>query len=102
MPQVRILNPQKDNLILDPEKVTEMLGVPPEKVVDVMALRGDSVDNVPGAPGIGDKGSVELIQEFGIGGGGAGPRGRGEAQELSRVAGAESRCGVAIKRTGDD
>ncbi len=64
-PQVKILNPQKDNLILDPDKVTEMLGVPPDKVVDVMALRGDSVDNIPGAPGIGDKGSVELIKEFG-------------------------------------
>jgi DNA polymerase-1 len=64
-PQVKILNPQKDNLILDPAKVTETLGVPPEKVVDVMALRGDSVDNIPGAPGIGDKGSVELIREFG-------------------------------------
>jgi DNA polymerase-1 len=64
-PQVRILNPQKDNLILDPDKVTETLGVPPEKVVDVMALRGDAVDNIPGAPGIGDKGSVELIREFG-------------------------------------
>ncbi|MGB6742847.1 MAG: DNA polymerase I [Terracidiphilus sp.] len=62
---VKILNPQKDNLILDPAKVTEVLGVPPEKVVDVMALRGDSVDNVPGAPGIGDKGSVDLILEFG-------------------------------------
>jgi DNA polymerase-1 len=64
-PKVKILNPQKDNLILDPARVTETLGVPPEKVVDVMALRGDSVDNIPGAPGIGDKGSVELIQEFG-------------------------------------
>jgi DNA polymerase-1 len=64
-PQVKILNPQKDNLILDPAKVTETLGVPPEKVVDVMALRGDAVDNIPGAPGIGDKGSVDLIQEFG-------------------------------------
>ena len=64
-PQVKILNPQKDNLILDPAKVTETLGVPPEKVVDVMALRGDAVDNIPGAPGIGDKGSVELILEFG-------------------------------------
>jgi DNA polymerase-1 len=63
--QVRILNPQKDNLVLDPEKVKEVLGVPPEKVVDVMALRGDSVDNIPGAPGIGDKGSVDLIVEFG-------------------------------------
>jgi DNA polymerase-1 len=64
-PQVKVLNPQKDNLILDPAKVEEVLGVPPEKVVDVMALRGDSVDNIPGAPGIGDKGSVELIKEFG-------------------------------------
>ena len=64
-PQVKILNPQKDNLVLDPAKVFETLGVPPEKVVDLMALRGDAVDNIPGAPGIGDKGSVELILEFG-------------------------------------
>jgi DNA polymerase-1 len=63
--QVKILNPQKDNLILDPAGVTATLGVPPEKVVDVMALRGDTVDNIPGAPGIGDKGSVDLIVEFG-------------------------------------
>ena len=63
--QVKVLNPQKDNLILDPAKVVEVLGVPPDKVVDVMALRGDSVDNIPGAPGIGDKGSVDLIVEFG-------------------------------------
>jgi len=63
--RVKILNPQKDNLILDPAKVNEVLGVPPEKVIDVMALRGDSIDNIPGAPGIGDKGSVELIKEFG-------------------------------------
>ena len=64
-PQVKILNPQKDNLILDPAGVNETLGVPPDKVVDVMALRGDAVDNIPGAPGIGDKGSVDLIREFG-------------------------------------
>src|SRR4051812_787130 len=63
--RVKMLNPQKDNLILDPAKVEEVLGVPPEKVVDVMALRGDSIDNIPGAPGIGDKGSVDLIKEFG-------------------------------------
>jgi DNA polymerase-1 len=62
---VKMLNPQKDNLLLDPAKVVEVLGVPPEKVVDVMALRGDAVDNIPGAPGIGDKGSVDLIVEFG-------------------------------------
>jgi DNA polymerase-1 len=64
-PQVKVLNPQKDNLVLDAAKVEETLGVPPEKVIDVMALRGDSIDNIPGAPGIGDKGSVDLIVEFG-------------------------------------
>jgi DNA polymerase-1 len=64
-PQVSILNPTKDNLVLDPAGVEAALGVPPERVIDVMALRGDSIDNIPGAPGIGDKGSVELIQQFG-------------------------------------
>ena len=63
--RVLVLNPPKDNLICDAGKVEEILGVPPERVVDVMALRGDSIDNVPGAPGIGDKGSVDLIRRFG-------------------------------------
>ena len=63
--QVHILNPPKDNLICDAAKVEEILGVPPERVIDVMALRGDSIDNIPGAPGIGDKGSVEIIKRFG-------------------------------------
>jgi len=62
---VQILNPPKDNLICDAAKVEEILGVPPERVIDVMALRGDSIDNIPGAPGIGDKGSVEIIKRFG-------------------------------------
>src|SRR5665811_1727024 len=60
-----VLNPPKDNLICDAAKVEEILGVPPERVIDVMALRGDSIDNIPGAPGIGDKGSVEIIKRFG-------------------------------------
>ena len=63
--QVLVLNPPKDNLVCDAKKVEEILGVPPERVVDVMALRGDTIDNIPGAPGIGDKGSVELIKRFG-------------------------------------
>ena len=62
---VLVLNPPKNNLIADAAKVEEILGVPPERVIDVMALRGDSVDNIPGAPGIGDKGSVEIIRRFG-------------------------------------
>ncbi|HEY3975496.1 MAG TPA: DNA polymerase I [Candidatus Sulfotelmatobacter sp.] len=63
--KVHILNPPKDNLVCDAAKVEEILGVPPERVIDVMALRGDSIDNIPGAPGIGDKGSVEIIRRFG-------------------------------------
>jgi DNA polymerase-1 len=62
---VHILNPPKDNLICDAAKVEEILGVPPERVIDIMALRGDAIDNIPGAPGIGDKGSVEIIKRFG-------------------------------------
>ncbi len=63
--KICVLNPPKDNLICDAAKVEDILGVPPERVVDVMALRGDSIDNIPGAPGIGDTGSVELIKRFG-------------------------------------
>src|SRR5438874_4418144 len=60
-----VLNPTKCNLSCDADKVEEILGVRPEQVIDVMALRGDSIDNIPGAPGIGDKGSVEIIKRFG-------------------------------------
>ena len=63
--RVHVLNPPKDNLIADSAKVEDILGVPPSRVIDVMALRGDSIDNIPGAPGIGDKGSVEIIKRFG-------------------------------------
>ncbi len=63
--QICVLNPPKDNLVCDAAKVEEILGVRPEQVVDVMALRGDAIDNIPGAPGIGDKGSVEIIKQFG-------------------------------------
>jgi DNA polymerase-1 len=53
------------NLRIGREQVMEKFGVPPEKVVDVQALCGDSVDNVPGAPGIGIKTAAQLINEFG-------------------------------------
>ncbi len=63
--KVFVLNPPKDNLICDAAKVEEILGVRPDQVIDVMALRGDAIDNIPGAPGIGDKGSVDIIKRFG-------------------------------------
>jgi len=55
----------KADVILDEKKVEEILGVPPEKVIDVMALMGDTVDNIPGAKGIGEKGATELIRKYG-------------------------------------
>ena len=63
--QIFILNPMKNDLVYDSAVVEELMGVPPQKVVDMMALKGDSVDNVPGAPGIGDKGARDLIQQYG-------------------------------------
>jgi len=55
----------KADIIVDEKKVEEILGVPPEKVIDVMALMGDTVDNIPGARGIGEKGATELIRKYG-------------------------------------
>jgi len=66
---IKVLRPAtggaKADVWVDPAKVEEILGVPPEKVADVMALMGDSIDNIPGAKGIGEKGAKELIQRFG-------------------------------------
>ena len=55
----------KADILVDAKKVEEILGVSPEKVVDLMSLLGDTVDNIPGAKGIGEKGAAELIQKFG-------------------------------------
>src|ERR1700728_2836877 len=76
---VRLLNPTKGDLIVDEKMVEELMGVPPHKVPDVMALMGDSIDNIPGArdpndkpapgerrkAGIGEVGARQLIQQFG-------------------------------------
>ena len=67
--RVRVLRPgsgaAKPDVVVDEAKVEELMGVPPEKVVDVMALMGDSIDNIPGAKGIGEKGAREIIRRFG-------------------------------------
>jgi DNA polymerase I len=62
--RVSMFDPMK-NIRLGPSEVAEKFGVPPDKVVDVQALCGDSVDNVPGAPGIGIKTASALILEYG-------------------------------------
>src|SRR5437763_7356139 len=56
---------KKGDILVDEAKVQEVLGVPAEKVVDYMALLGDTVDNIPGAKGSGEKGEDELIQKYG-------------------------------------
>jgi DNA polymerase-1 len=62
--RVRILDTAKD-VLLDTQKVVEKLGVKPDQVADLLGLWGDASDNIPGAPGIGEKGAKELIQTFG-------------------------------------
>ncbi len=62
--QVQMQDPIKQKPI-GPAEVMEKFGVPPALVVEVQALMGDSVDNVPGVPGIGPKTAALLIQEFG-------------------------------------
>jgi DNA polymerase-1 len=62
---ILILNTSKDDLLVDREKVRELFGVTPEQIPDLLALWGDTSDNIPGAPGIGEKGARDLIQKFG-------------------------------------
>ena len=61
---VAMLDPMK-NLDIGPDQVVEKFGVPPNKVIEVQALAGDSVDNVPGVPGIGIKTAAQLINDYG-------------------------------------
>jgi DNA polymerase-1 len=63
-PGVQLLDPIKQKPIREAE-VIEKFGVPPDKVVEVQALAGDSTDNVPGVPGIGIKTAAQLITEYG-------------------------------------
>jgi DNA polymerase-1 len=63
-PGVRMLDPMK-NTPIGPAEVEAKFGVAPDKVVEVQALIGDAVDNVPGVPGIGPKGAAQLIAEYG-------------------------------------
>ena len=63
-PGIAMLDTMKSRRI-GPDEVLERFGVPPDKVVDVQSLAGDSTDNVPGVPGIGVKTAAELINEYG-------------------------------------
>jgi len=51
--------------MMDARAVEEKFGVPPERVVELLGLWGDTIDNIPGAPGIGEKGAKQIIQQYG-------------------------------------
>src|SRR4029079_17141389 len=62
---IKVYNPREEGTWYDAEGVKEKFGVAPEQVVDVLALMGDTIDNIKGVPGIGEKGARELIAQYG-------------------------------------
>jgi DNA polymerase-1 len=62
---ITVYNPKEDGTWFDAAGVKEKFGVTPEQVVDVLALMGDSIDNIKGVPGIGEKGARDLIATYG-------------------------------------
>ncbi len=62
---VKVLNPHKENSPIDAEAVKNRFGVGPEQMRDLMAMAGDSSDNIPGIPGIGPKTAAGLLSEYG-------------------------------------
>jgi DNA polymerase-1 len=62
---IKVYNPRDDGTWFDASGVKEKFGVTPEQVVDVLALMGDSIDNIKGVPGIGEKGARDLIATYG-------------------------------------
>jgi DNA polymerase I len=62
---LKVYNPREDGTWYDADGVKQKFGVAPEQVVDVLALMGDSIDNIKGVPGIGEKGARDLIATYG-------------------------------------
>src|SRR2546426_3298613 len=62
---IRVFNPREEGTWYDPQGVVEKFGVRPDQVVDVLALMGDTIDNIKGVPGIGEKGARDLISTHG-------------------------------------
>ena len=62
---IKVFNPKEEGTWFDTDGVKEKFGVPPDLVVDVLALMGDTIDNIKGVPGIGEKGARQLIVQYG-------------------------------------
>jgi 5'-3' exonuclease len=102
-PRVRVLNPGlrgEDYSWVDADRVREKWGVPPEQVRDVLALMGDTSDNIPGVPGVGERTAAELIGKFGSLEQLYERSERGAARIAAREARRESRAGVPVAGSG--
>ena len=99
-PGVRILHTKKEDALLDEKGVEEVFGVPPERVVDVLALWGDPTDNIPGVPGIGEKGAKELVEQYGDLESVLAHAGGGHAEGLPGGTGTARRRGEVLPRAG--
>ena len=91
---IRVFNPRDEGTWYDQDGVIAKWGVRPEQVVDVLALMGDSIDNIKGVPGIGEKGAQGSHRDVGLARRAARARRRGAAAEVSRGA-ARARRGRA-------
>ena len=99
--RVHMFNPMKNDMWYDPAATEEFMGVKPTQVADLLALMGDTVDNIPGAPGIGEKGARDLIHALRIGGSRHRARRRSRAQNLSREPAEQSRADSPEQAPGD-
>ncbi len=99
--RVTMYNPMKDDIWYDPAKVEEFMGVKPGQVADLLALKGDAIDNIPGAPGIGDKGAQRPDRSLRLGGGSARTCRRSRAQDVPRKPAEQSRADPHEQEAGD-
>ena len=90
---VQMLNPMKDDTWYDAPATEAFMGVKPSQVADLLALKGDTIDNIPGAPGIGDKGAHDADPRFGSVENALEHAAEVEKQDLSR----KSRKTIAIR-----
>ena len=99
---IRVYNPRDEGAWFDEAGVSEKFGVAPAQVVDVLALMGDTIDNVKGVPGIGEKGARDLISHLRIARRAARARRRRAAEEVPRGAADQRGPGAAEPRAGED
>ena len=105
-PRIALLNPGRggpagvDEVWVDERNASERLGVSPRQVADYLALVGDSSDNVPGVKGIGDKGAVQLLTEYGDLETLLAQRGRDQGQAAPRSAGPVRRGSPTLQGAG--